>query len=218
MDESSTLTGIQRSLAGGRTAGGLDVAVTKIAIDLQNLGHDDADASLQRCLDSLLEAVSCDAVCIALTADDAHGDSAHIERIFVAQSTFTAVNPRPLEGKSLEYVLAVSPLIWGARTPLGEWPLHVKDAVNSIGMDYDAIIADIQKNPDKYDAVWDKNAFEHAMTGQGGVPTMSFNGEPFFGQDRFNQVFWRLRENGLTVRKEARAPFIAKPLRWPDSN
>ena len=37
------------------------------------------------------------------------------------------------------------------------------------------------------------------MTGQGGVPTMSFNGEPFFGQDRFDQFFWRLRQNGLTA-------------------
>jgi len=26
-------------------------------------------------------------------------------------------------------------------------------------------------------------------TGQGGVPTASFNGEPFFGQDRFDQLF-----------------------------
>ena len=101
MDESSTLTGIQRSLAGSRTAGGLDVAVTKIAIDLQNLDGKDADASLQRCLDSLLDAVSCDAVCIALTSADGAEDAAYIEQIFVAQAAFTAVNPRPLEGKSL---------------------------------------------------------------------------------------------------------------------
>jgi hypothetical protein len=46
------------------------------------------------------------------------------------------------------------------------------------------------------------------MTGQGGVPTMSFNGEPFFGQDRFDQFFWRLRQNGLTVRKSPREPIM----------
>ena len=121
-----------------------------------------------------------------------------------------------LEGKTMEYCLAVSPLIWGARAPLGEWPLHVADAVNSIGMDHDAVIKDIHANPDKYDAVWQKNQVDFQMTGQGGVPTMSFGGEPFFGQDRFNQLFWRLRQNGLTVRKEPRAPFVARPLRWPD--
>jgi 2-hydroxychromene-2-carboxylate isomerase len=27
-----------------------------------------------------------------------------------------------------------------------------------------------------------------------------FDGEPFFGQDRFDQLVWRLRQNGLTPR------------------
>lgn len=124
-------------------------------------------------------------------------------------------NAAELEGKALEYCLAVSPLIWGARAPLGEWPLHVADAVNSIGMDYDAVIKDIQANPDKYDAVWQENQNGHQMTGHGGVPLMSYNGEPFFGQDRFNDFFWRLRENGLSVRKIPREPIIGRPLRWP---
>jgi 2-hydroxychromene-2-carboxylate isomerase len=122
-----------------------------------------------------------------------------------------------LQGKSLEYCLAVSPLIWGARAPLGEWPFHIEAAVNSIGMDYNAVIKDIQANPEKYDAVWSKNANDFQMTGQGGVPTMSFNGEPFFGQDRFDQFFWRLRQNGLTGRKQPREPMVARPLRWPIS-
>lgn len=109
------------------------------------------------------------------------------------------------------------PLIWGARTNAGEWPFHVEAAFNSVGMDYDACIKDIQKNPGKYDAVWQQNQNELQMTGQGGVPTMSFNGEPFFGQDRFNQLFWRLRQNGLTARKVPREPMMARPVRWPSS-
>ena len=119
------------------------------------------------------------------------------------------------EGKALEYCLAVSPLIWGARTPIGEWPLHVRDAVNGIGIDYDAVIADIQETPGAYDEMWSRHQDEFQMTGQGGVPTMSFNGEPFFGQDRFNQFFWRLRQNGLTMRKRPREPLVSRPLRWP---
>jgi len=122
-----------------------------------------------------------------------------------------------LEGKALEFCLAVSPLIWGARAPMGEWPLFIEEAVNGIGMDYEAVISDIQARPERYDAVWQQNQEEHQMTGQGGVPTMSYQGEPFFGQDRFNQFFWRLRQNGLTARKEPREPVIARPLRWPTS-
>jgi 2-hydroxychromene-2-carboxylate isomerase len=124
-------------------------------------------------------------------------------------------NAAQLEGKTLEYCLAVSPLIFGAQTKIGEWPFHVEAAFNSIGMNYNHTIKDIQANPGKYDAVWEKNQVEFQMTGQGGVPTMSFNGEPFFGQDRFNQFFWRLRQNGLTGRKVPREPLVARPLRWP---
>jgi len=69
----------------------------------------------------------------------------------------------------------------------------------------------------KYDAVWQQNQVEFQTTGQGGVPTMSFNGEPFFGQDRFDQFFWRLRENGLTQRKVRREPMVTRPMRWPIS-
>jgi 2-hydroxychromene-2-carboxylate isomerase len=127
-------------------------------------------------------------------------------------------NAAQLQGKTLEYCLAVSPLIWGANTKIGEWPFHVEAAVNSIGMNYDATIKDIQANPDKVDAVWQQNQVEFQMTGQGGVPTMAFNGEPFFGQDRFDEFFWTLRRNGLTARKVPREPLVGRPLRWPSSS
>ncbi len=126
-------------------------------------------------------------------------------------------NAAQLEGKTLEYCLAVSPLIFGAQTKIGEWPFHVEAAFNSIGMNYNHVIKDIKANPAKYDAVWEQNQVDFQMTGQGGVPTMSWNGEPFFGQDRFDQFFWRLRENGLTQRKERRAPMVTQPMRWPIS-
>ncbi len=127
-------------------------------------------------------------------------------------------NAAELQGKALEYCLAVSPLIWGAQTKIGEWPFHVEAAFNSVdGLDYNETIKDINANPDKYDEVWGQHQVDFQATGQGGVPTMSFNGEPFFGQDRFDQFFWRLRENGLTQRKVRREPMVARPMRWPIS-
>ena len=38
-------------------------------------------------------------------------------------------NAAQLEGKTLEYCLAVSPYIFGAQCPIGEWPFHVEAAV-----------------------------------------------------------------------------------------
>ena len=126
-------------------------------------------------------------------------------------------NAAQLKGKTLEYCLALSPFIFGAQCPIGEWPFHVEAAFNSIGMNYNAVIKDINANPDKYDEAWQQNQVDFQATGQGGVPTMSFNGEPFFGQDRFNQLFWRLRQNGLTQRKVPREPIVTRPMRWPSA-
>jgi 2-hydroxychromene-2-carboxylate isomerase len=124
-------------------------------------------------------------------------------------------NYAQMQGKSIDYVNAVSPLIWGGH--VDHWPDHVKPAFNSIdGLDYDKAIDYICKNPEKVDAVWQKNQDMQLQAGHGGVPLMIFQGEPFFGQDRFDIFYWRLRESGLTKRWEPRAPFTSKPLRWPD--
>ena len=37
--------------------------------------------------------------------------------------------------------------------------------------------------------------------GHFGVPLMVFNGEPFFGQDRFDLFKWRLEKSGLQPRR-----------------
>jgi 2-hydroxychromene-2-carboxylate isomerase len=121
-----------------------------------------------------------------------------------------------LAGKSKEYVLAVSPLIWGGSAPIGEWPKMVPEAFErGTGLDYDKTIKDIRKNPEKYDAVWEQNQKGQLATGHGGVPNMVFRGEPFFGQDRFDVLFWRLEQNGLTTRPKPIEPIVTRPRRWP---
>lgn len=119
-----------------------------------------------------------------------------------------------LEGKALHFINEISPLIWGGHVE--HWPTHVKGHFNRIeGLDYDNAIKDMQKSAEKVDACWQENSVFMAETGHGGVPLMVIQGEPFFGGDRFDQFFWRLRQNGLTKRRKARAPFTTKPLRWP---
>jgi 2-hydroxychromene-2-carboxylate isomerase len=120
-----------------------------------------------------------------------------------------------LQGKGIHYVNAVSPLIWGGHVE--HWPDQVKDALNSIdGVDYDEGIAFIREHTEEVDAVWQENQAIQLQAGHGGVPLMIFQGEPFFGQDRFDLFYSRLRQSGLTKRWKPRAPFTTKPLRWPD--
>ena len=117
--------------------------------------------------------------------------------------------------KGIDCIAQISPIIWGNR--VAHWPAHVKERFTRIdGLDYDKAIEFIRKNTDEVDAVWLENAAIQAQSGHGGVPLMIFQGEPFFGGDRFNHFFWRLRQSGLTMRKKPRPPFATKPVRWPD--
>jgi len=125
-------------------------------------------------------------------------------------------NAAQLAGKSMEFLLFTGPLVWGGQSDF--WPADIPAAWNMLktDLDYDETIADIQKNPEKYDACWQESQPMQMASGHGGVPNMIFRGEPFFGQDRFDHLFFRLRQNGLTMRDEPVWPHVTKPIRWPD--
>ncbi|MEZ5564536.1 MAG: hypothetical protein R3F24_03030 [Gammaproteobacteria bacterium] len=97
MEHHLTLTGLQDS-AGARTAGGLDIIYTKLAVDLQNLAEDTVDAFLPVALDTLREATACDATAVVLL--DSAGRS--IGQVLAARSEFTNCNPEVLTGLNLD--------------------------------------------------------------------------------------------------------------------
>jgi len=58
-----------------------------------------------------------------------------------------------LQGKSVDYIHAIMPIIWGGHVE--HWPDHVKERFNQIdGLDYDEAIKFIREQPDKVDALW----------------------------------------------------------------
>jgi 2-hydroxychromene-2-carboxylate isomerase len=120
-----------------------------------------------------------------------------------------------IQGKGIDYIAQISHLIWSGEVE--HWPAHVKERFNRIeGLDYDEAIEYIQQNGEEVDAIWFENSRIQLQAGHGGVPLMIFQGEPFFGQDRFDEYFFRLRQSGLTMRKQPRPPFTTNPLRWPE--
>lgn len=82
----------------GRPAVGLDVLVTKVAVDFQALEAQTSDHCINRNLNALREATGVDAVCIALF------DAQHtvIERVASATSLLAPFDPLVLKGASLE--------------------------------------------------------------------------------------------------------------------
>ena len=81
-----------------RTKAGLDVLLTKAAIDFQNLASEHADALVRLNLEALREAAGLDALLIASF------DSAHtvIEHVVGVTGLFATFNPETLRGESLE--------------------------------------------------------------------------------------------------------------------
>src|SRR5579864_2507022 len=72
-----------------RQAPGVDVACTKIAVDLQNMRPESADDSIRRSLETLREATSDDAA-FAIFLDQ---NARHIESVVCARGHFAQCHP-----------------------------------------------------------------------------------------------------------------------------
>ncbi len=81
-----------------RTKAGLDVLLTKAAIDFQNLSNEHADALLRLNLEALRDAAGLDALLIA-TFDAGH---TAIEHVIGVTGLFATFNPETLRGEPLE--------------------------------------------------------------------------------------------------------------------
>src|SRR3984957_2900442 len=102
-------------------------------------------------------------------------------------------------GKGLPFLAAVSAVIFGG---VRDWHLgdHLARAADRAGLDLANIDSEVARDPDRYEAVIAENEAAQKCAGHWGVPLMVFNGEPFFGQDRFDLLRWRMQQNGLARR------------------
>ncbi len=100
-------------------------------------------------------------------------------------------------GKGLELAYHVSHLIWGGEPGWNEGD-KLADAVAKAGLD----LAEMEAALETYDPMTDIKANQAALEAAGhwGVPTMVFEGEPFFGQDRIDTLRWRLDKAGVPKR------------------
>ncbi len=98
-----------------------------------------------------------------------------------------------MNGLGFKYVEVVSRLIWDGRTKGWDKNKHIENATNSIGLDYKKLKENIDQEPSKYDQILEKNANNLEDAGHWGVPTMVFQNEPFFGQDRIDLLEWRIK-------------------------
>ena len=101
--------------------------------------------------------------------------------------------------KSLAFCDEVSRLIWGEAENWHEGE-HLTGAAKRAGLDLVELDAEAVGDAESLDAEIAANQAALEASGHWGVPTLVFDGEPFFGQDRIDMAVWRMQQKGLERR------------------
>jgi 2-hydroxychromene-2-carboxylate isomerase len=102
-------------------------------------------------------------------------------------------------GAGLAFAHEAARLIWGGAENWHEGE-HLARAAEAAGLDFGEIEIESRDDADALDAAIAANQQALEEAGHWGVPTLVFEGEPFFGQDRIEMAKWRMEQKGLTPR------------------
>lgn len=103
-------------------------------------------------------------------------------------------------GQGLALLRRVSHLIWSGETDDWHEGDHLARAVATAGCDLAEMDAVLAAEGERLDTAIRANEAAQRCGGHYGVPLMVYADEPFFGQDRFDQLVWRMDQNGVGVR------------------
>ena len=102
-------------------------------------------------------------------------------------------------GKGLAFAHEAGRLIWGGAVGWNEDD-HLAGAATRAGLDLSELDAEAERDAQALDAEIAANQDALESAGHWGVPTLVFEGEPFFGQDRIAMARWRMEQRGLAQR------------------
>ncbi|MGO9603553.1 MAG: 2-hydroxychromene-2-carboxylate isomerase [Candidatus Binataceae bacterium] len=106
------------------------------------------------------------------------------------------------KGCGLPFISEVSKLIWGGAVQGWDQGDHLAQAAARAGLDLATMDREIAAHPVAYESLIEQNHAALKAAGHWGVPTLVFEGEPFFGQDRIDLLVWRMKQRGLTTRNK----------------
>jgi 2-hydroxychromene-2-carboxylate isomerase len=103
-------------------------------------------------------------------------------------------------GRGLEFLVEAGRVIWSGQVHDWHQGDHIAGAIAAAGLDPQALEAAASAEAERYDAVIAGHEDAQLAAGHWGVPLFVFEGEPFFGQDRIEDLVWRMRRHGLRER------------------
>ena len=103
-------------------------------------------------------------------------------------------------GRGLQFLDEASRVIWSGDVDNWHEGDHLARAAERAGLDPAEIARAVDEEADRLHAVIEASQLAQRAAGHYGVPMIAFNGEPFFGQDRFDPFKWRLQQQGLETR------------------
>ena len=104
------------------------------------------------------------------------------------------------QGRGLPFLDEVSKLLWNPSVEGWHEGEHLTGATRRAGLDLGALDEQIDQDPQRFIDAIDHNHEALKAAGHWGVPTLVFEGEPFFGQDRLDLLLWRLKKAGVAER------------------
>lgn len=97
-------------------------------------------------------------------------------------------------GKGLDFLDHVGRMLWNGSVAGWDKGPHLRNAMSRAGLAVDKVLESTSWTSAKCDL--DANAQAMLTAGHWGVPLMVYEGEPFYGQDRFDQLLWRMKTAG----------------------
>jgi len=103
-------------------------------------------------------------------------------------------------GRGLSFLDEVSRTIWSGAVDNWQEGDHLARAAERAGLNLAEMSATVQADPQRFATIVEENQVAQRKAGHWGVPLMVFGAEAFFGQDRFDQLKWRMEQAGMIRR------------------
>lgn len=97
-------------------------------------------------------------------------------------------------GRGLEFIDETSQVIWDGTVEGWDQGDHLAQAAQRAGLDLEELDSEAEARAGELDARLEQNQRALEAAGHWGVPSMVLDGEVFFGQDRLEQLAWRIRQ------------------------